>query len=137
MNGGGGKGLKINNAKSSVAPAPQVLDAAFQKAADEAAERIAGYKERAWDLGVKLKSLMESTILPENKTPLNKDFESEVLQKLSALATDINADETQPESSGSVALAQLIMKMMLVQKDQISMLRYQVETLNKKLSTKE
>jgi len=132
------KGLKINNAKSSIqAQDTEVSSEAFQKAADEAAGRISEYKERAWDLGVKFKSVMESTIIPENKTMLNKDFESETLQKLAVLASDINTDETQLEGSGSVALCQLIMKMMILQKDQISMLRYQIEVMSKKISPKE
>ena len=130
------KGLKLNNEKSTVIPPVKAMASeAFNKAADEAAERLTGYKQRSWDTGVKFKSIMESSVLPENKSILIKEMEAETLQQLSQLALDINADDINPDGMGGVALCQLIMKMMITQKDQISVLRYRVEELEKKLKT--
>lgn len=125
------KGLKLNNQKSNIAPPTNSNLEAFNQAADEAAERLSTYKKRSWDLGVKFKSLMETTILPENKTSLIKDLENEVLQQLSQLATEINIDTIQPEGSGGVALCQLIMKMLLLQKDTTSKLLFRITSLEK------
>ena len=126
------KGIKLNNNKSTVPPPPSTLPAEeFQKAADAAAERIFNYKERAGILGLKLKSLIESNILPENKTLVLKDFEKEVLENLIRLANDLNNDETQQEGAGSIALSQLIMKMMLLQRDHINKLQFKIENLEK------
>ncbi len=129
----GPKGLKITNEKSTVAaPVNNNPGAeAFQQAASEAANRLTEYKKRSWDLGVKFKGLMESSILPENKSALLKDLEAEVLGQLSQLANDINNDDTQPEGTGSVALAQLMMKMMLLQRDLCSKQRYKIEKLDR------
>lgn len=127
------KGVKLNNDSSSVVGPPSSAAAeAFQKAADEAAERLANYKKRSWDLGVKLKGLMESSVLPENKTNLLKDLESETLQELSKLATEINSDGVQPEGMGGVALCQLILKMLLLQRDKTNILSFRLEELIKK-----
>jgi hypothetical protein len=125
------KGLKITNEKSTVAAPLRHNTEAFQQAASEAADRLAEYKKRSWDLGVKFKGLMESSILPENKSALIKDLESETLSQLSQLANDINTDDGQPEGAGSVALSQLIMKMLLLQKDMCSQQKYKIEKLEK------
>lgn len=124
-------GLKISNEKSTVTAPPSAAISEASQNADEAMARMKEYKERAWNLGAKLKSLMESKVLPENKTAVLKGLESETLQELSQLATDINVDEDQLEGSGSVALSQLILKMMLIQKDQINALAYHIDQLEK------
>lgn len=125
------KGLKITNEKSTVAVPSIPNTEAFKQEAVEAANRLTDYKARSWDLGVKFKGLMESSVLPENKTTLIKDLENEVLNQLALLANDINNDESQPEGTGSVALNQLIMKMLLLQKDICSKQRFQIEKLEK------
>jgi hypothetical protein len=129
----GPKGLKINNDKSTVAAPASSTAAAFKAVAEEAAGRLTEYKKRSWDLGVKFKGIMESSILPENKNALIKDLESETLMQLSQLASDINADDSQPEGAGSIALAQLIMKMMILHKDIVNQQKFRIEQLEKKV----
>ena len=127
------KGLKITNENSTVAAPVVPNTTAFEQAATEAAGRMAEYKKRAWDLGVKFKGLMDSSVLPENKSSLIKDLEAETLTQLAQLANDINTDEAQPEGMGSVALSQLIMKMLLQQRDICSHQRFRIEHLEKQL----
>lgn len=127
------KGLKITNEKSSVAPPTESKSAVFEKKATDASERFSEYKKRSSDLGAKFKSIMESSILPENKSSVFKDFESETLSKLIHLANDINVDEAQPEGTGSIALSQLIMKMMILQKDQNNLLKFKIEKLENEI----
>lgn len=128
------KGLKLTNEKSTVSAPTNPGTEAFKAAAEEAASRLDEYKKRSWDLGVKFKGLMESSVLPENKSALLKDLESETLVQLAQLANDLNNDEAQPEGTGSVALAQLIMKMLLFQKDTCSLQRFKIEKLEKNVS---
>lgn len=131
------KGVKLNNENSSVAvPQGAAISEAFQKNADEAMERLQDYKKRSWDNGIKFKSLMESKVLPENKTTILKDLENETLQDLAKLASDINSDIDQPDGMGSVALCQLMMKMLLLQKDNANILQFRIEELEKKLGAK-
>lgn len=130
------KGLKINNAGSSIKTPEQINHSeAFKQAANEAAKRLEGFKNRSFELGLKFKNLLESNVLPENKTTILKDLEGEVLSQLSQLANEINNDEAQPEGTGSVALCQLMMKMMLIQRDNINSLKFQVEELKKEITS--
>lgn len=126
-------GLKIDNTASSV-PRPKVPDAqVFDAKATAAFEKIQGYKQRMWDLSAKFKSFVEDKILPVNKTSISKDLENEVLQQLIVAASEMNEDETQPESLGATALCMLLMKMTLLQRDIINDLAYKVDKLEKRL----
>lgn len=129
------KGLKITNEKSTIPVPPTPNGDALKQAATEVVNRIEDYKKRSWDLGIKFKGLMESSVLPENKSALIKDLESEVLGQLVQLATDINNDEAQPEGTGSVALNQLIMKMLLLQRDICNQQKFRIEQLEKQVSS--
>ncbi len=123
------KGLKINNNNSQIpSPGPNKA-AALDAAANDTMSRLEEYKKRSWDLGTKFKSLIEDKFLPENKSPIAKDLEKEILDGLSSLATDINNDPSQLEGMGSVAMCQLIMKMMLIQRDTINSLLFRINKL--------
>ena len=125
------KGIKLTNEKSTVQQVVPLNTEDFEQSATEAVSRMTEYKKRAWDLGVRFKGLMENSVLSENKSLLVKDLEAEILAQLSTLAIEINNDDAQPEGMGSVALSQLLMKMILLQKDAISMLRFRIEQLEK------
>lgn len=125
------RGLKINNETSSVPPPKPDPVTEFNEQAQQAFSKHEDYKKRTWDLSTKFKSLLESKILPENKSELSKNLETEVLQNLVVLASEMNEDENQPEGIGSTALSFLLMKMMLVQRDTVNALLYKVEKLEK------
>lgn len=127
------RGLKIDNKNSKVPDPPANRLEFLDKAAKEAAARLDDYKKRSWDLGLKFKAMIEDRVLSENRSPLSRDLEQEVLNKLSALASEINADEVQPEGTGGVALSQLLMKMMLLQRDTINNQGFKIDQLEKKL----
>jgi hypothetical protein len=127
------RGLKLDNKNSQIQAPPPNRAQALDKDANEAVSKLEEYKKRSWDLGVKFKALIEDRFLPENKSPISKNLEKEVLDGLSALATVINCDDMQPEGMGGTALSQLIMKMLLVQRDTINLLMFRVEKLEKEL----
>lgn len=129
------KGLKINNANSSIPAPPPDPAAQLDQVANAAVSRLNEYKARSLELGMKFKALMEDQVLSENKSPLVKDLEQEILIKLTALASDINSDDTQPEGAGGVALCQLLMKMLLWQRDKINQLSYRLSLVEKKNAT--
>lgn len=123
------KGLKITNEKSSVKPPPPDPVAAFNEQARQAHSKYEEYKQRTWELGSKFKAMVEDKILNVNKSVLSKGIETETLNKLVALASEMNEDDNQPESIGSTALAHLVMKMMLVQRDTINGLLFRLDKL--------
>jgi hypothetical protein len=128
------KGLKIGNETSSVPAPKQDNTAAFETKAKAAFEKIEDFKSRSYELGSRFRALVEDKTLGINKTQIQKELEAEVLSKLVLLSHDINNDEVQVEGAGSTALCQLIMKMMLVQRDVINNLAYSVEKLAKQLA---
>ena len=128
------KGLKINNQASNVQVPVKNDTAAFDESAKQAFSRHEDFKQRSFELGVRFKSLIEDKTLVVNKTVIQKDIENEVLTKLVAWANEFNNEETQPiDGAGGTALCQLMMKMMLFQRDKINDLAFQVEKLHKQL----
>lgn len=128
------KGVKLSN-KNSTIPQPQNNRESFEEAATKAFSTYEDYKQRTWDLSLKFKSFIEDKSLPSNKSILSKDLEKEVLDNLVKLASEMNADENQPEGIGSIAMGMLMMKMMLLQRDTINSLSHKLEKLEKTLST--
>lgn len=130
-----GKGLKINNEKSAIQPAPQNQSAAFEERAKEINSKNEEYKQRGWELIAKYKSMIDDRVLPENKSVLSRGVEAETVNKLIVLASEMNEDENQPESYGSTTLCVLLMKMMLAQRDTINILAYKIDRLEKSLKS--
>jgi hypothetical protein len=127
------KGVKLNNKNSSI-PSPKSNGRAmFESRADEAFSKYEEYKQRTWDLSTKFKSFVGDRVLLENKSVITKGLENEVLDKLVALASEMNANEYQPEGIGSVALNMLLMKCMLLQRDIINTLSYKIEKIEKQI----
>lgn len=128
------KGLKVNNQNSSIQQPKPNTSAAFSEQADKVFNKIEEYKQRSFDLGSKFKAILADKRLAVNKTQINKDIEMETLSNLAGLANEINMDENQPEGAGGVALAMLIMKMLLIQRDAINEIDYSLERLEKALN---
>lgn len=125
------KGVKIDNQNSSI-PQPKPDTAAlFDNNAILANSKYEEYKQRTWELSLKFKSMIEDRTLPENKSILVKGIESETLTKLVSLASDMNEDDNQPEAIGSVALSMLLMKMLLLQRDTINILMFNIDKLER------
>ena len=124
-----GAGLKIDNSNSSIEPPKNSSKEIFDQKATEAFKRIETYKSRFWELSGQFKNMILDKVLPENKTSISKDIENEVLNKLVQIASEMNADATQPEGFGSITLNMLLMKMMLIQRDSINTLLFKVSKL--------
>jgi hypothetical protein len=124
-------GVKLNNKDSVIEPPKVPTSVAFEQKANEAFAKIESYKQRMWELSGKYKAIIEDRMLSQNKTVISKDLEKEVLDKLIAVASEMNDDNTQPESLGATALAMLLMKMNLIQRDIINELGYKVDKLER------
>lgn len=124
-----GHGLKINNAQSEVKSSAVPDKDSFDEKATNAYNRIQSYKERVWDLSGKFKTLIEDKTLAANKTTIIKDLEKEIIDKLVALASEMEADETQPVGLGSIALSVLLMKMLLLQRDRINNFEFEISKI--------
>jgi hypothetical protein len=124
-------GLKLDNTASSI-PQPQANQAAvFEKNANDAFNKQESYKSRMLDLSTKFKAMIEDKVLVENKSIISKDLESEVVDKLIIVASEMNTDDNQPEGLGAVALSTLLMKMVILQRNTINSILYKIDRLEK------
>lgn len=107
---------------------------AFEQRATDAFRREGDFKQKAYDLGKAFVKLLDDKVLPQNKSPMNKDLEKEALQNLVQLGMDMNDDEAQPmDGMGSIGLITLLMKGMVMQRDRMNELEYKLERSEKKL----
>jgi len=126
------KGLKIDNSKSSVSVSKKNNSKIhFEKIADSAFLTNEEYKYIAVDLATRYKSMILDSTLSENKTSKSKDEEKFVCENLVNLASKMNNDENQEMCVGSVGLISLLLKMLLLQRDEINDLKYKSSNLSK------
>jgi len=126
------KGLKVSNTNSSV-HSKVVEKQSFDKKADEAFEKDQDYKHSVWEFSSQFVKIINDQTLDINKTPLVKNVETDLINKLIDLSYKINADENQPEGAGSIVLSTLLLKTVLLQRDKINKLSFDLLTLKKQL----
>jgi hypothetical protein len=129
------KGLKLNNANSSVVKPlpPQSIES--EKQASIAFAKDSEYKNRFRELSVKMKAIMEDTVLVENKSIISKDLEKETATKLIMLANEMDEDESQPNVEGTRGIVMLLIRCMMIQRDSINSLAHKVFTLEQQIKT--
>ena len=125
--------LNINNENSSAHKIEQ-SKIPFEKRAEEANDQNENYKRKAYELGKSFLKLIEDKTLVNNKSPMAKDIERETMLEVIKLGMDMNADENQPESMGSIGVITLILKGIVIQRDKINSLEYKVLDLERKLA---
>jgi hypothetical protein len=105
----------------------------FQEKVQKVEDRKSGHKQRAADLFLQFQKSIADKTLPQNRNLLNRDAEREMLQEIMQLAMDINGDQQEQESMGSLTCITFLFKTIMFQRDRINELEYQVVSLNKKL----
>lgn len=128
------KGLKIKSDRSQFSKIAEQRQKFEENADAFIAQRNARNKE-ALELAKKFMGLVKDKTLPENKTPISKDVENEVINDLIQFALDINDDPEERNGMGSSALINLLFKVVLVQRDAINQLDYKIAQLTKQLSS--
>ncbi len=121
------KGLKISNVNSSV---PKQEDNSYKEEFEKkATEVFQNHEKRNNELMssvAKFIPILDDKILEENKSPLVKDLEKEVVLNLIKAAKEINNDESEEEGSGSIALINLMLRMFLKQRNKINELSHKL-----------
>jgi len=105
----------------------------FDKKVKEVQEKSNGYKQRAADLAINFKKLMEDKTLLQNKNIFATELERELLSKMIQLAVEINNDPNEQEGMGSLGWITLLFKTFFAQRDKINYLEYRLFQLEKKL----
>lgn len=109
----------------------------FEKQVQDNQEKMMGYKQRAADLTVQFKKIIEDKTLSKNKNIFSKELEKEILTKMVNLAVEINNDPNEQEGMGSLSWITLLFKISLRQRDKINDLEYELSLLQKKLEPSE
>jgi len=105
----------------------------FQEKVKQAADRNAGYKQKAAELATMFNKAMSDRTLVQNRNILSSDAERELLQRMVQLAMDINNDSNELEGMGSLSWITLLLKTCFSQRDKINQLEYAVFQIEKKL----
>ena len=125
------KGLKVNNAASSIQKPIIHTQADLDQKVGAALSKDQDYKNRFWDLSIKLKAIIEDKILSDNKSIISKDLEKETATKIVMLASEMDEDIDQPNCEGTRGMTMLLMKCLLIQRDTINSLAYKIDTIEK------
>lgn len=92
-------------------------------------------RNQAAEMAMKFKSLLKDRTVLENKSPLKKDFEEQVIRQLCDVGLKLNNDPNQPEGIGSIGILNLMMHAILIQRDTINNLSHKVSKMHIALET--
>jgi len=107
----------------------------FDKKVKEIQDRNSGYKQRAAELAVAFKKMIEDKTLVQNRNIFANELEKETLTKMIQLAVEINNDPNEQEGMGSLGWITLLLKTVLSQRDKINNLEYRIFHLEKKIDS--
>lgn len=127
-------GLKLSNQKSMFAkkvkkPSQQAFEAGLKQSLD----RNKDYKERAAELAIAFRKMLDDKTVPQNKNIYSTEIERETLGKMAQLGIDMNLDDQEEEGMGSVGLITLLFRCLLIQRDKINGLDYAVNQMQSQL----
>lgn len=108
----------------------------FDKKVQAAHQQMANYKQKAAELAIQFKKIVEDKTLFENKNIFSNEVEKEVLSKMIQLAVEINNDPNEKEGMGSLSWITLLFKTVLLQRDRLNKLEYNLFQLEKKIDPK-
>jgi uncharacterized protein (UPF0147 family) len=95
-----------------------------------------GYKYKASELTLAFNKILNDKTLPQNKHPLAKDMESEIISNMIHLSSDISNDPNEPEGYGALMWVVLLLKFALSQRDKINTLEYNLMQVSKKVDAR-
>jgi len=125
----------LKNNEAAAYNKPPAASDDFDERADAFMEKKRARNKQAVELAQQFMDALRNKMLPENKTSIARDAEQEICSKLVHLALEINEDESEREGMGGVAIINLLLKTMLLQRDFINSLDYKLAKLEKQLSS--
>lgn len=110
--------------------------AALKEKANQANQQQTVYTEQGAELAMAFRKLLDDKKLSNNKTDTDFSIEKEILGKLVDLGISINIDENEQEGMGSIALITLLLKCILLQRDKINELEFNLFSFKKTFDNK-
>lgn len=122
---------KLNNSRSKFA-VKEEDDSTFNQTAEQVHSKRMENNQKAFELGKAFLNILNDKTLSENKGPIAKSTEVEILTGLIEYGTSMNNDENESEGTGSIAIIMILLRSILILKDKINALEYSINSLNKK-----
>ena len=126
------KGLKIGQSKS-FQPSKKQSEENFSKSVDYVESKKKENQSDLNSLSNSLIEIMKDKTLKNNKNPLAKANEKQVINDIISFAASLDSDENEPINSGTSAITTLILALSLLQRDRINSLEYKISILEEKL----
>lgn len=128
------RGVKLKNKAAEKAAQEKKEREEYKRRFSEHAERTVKYHSDTSNNTVEIiKSYMrmaEDKTLPSNRGSIGDDVEREIRQNIIQLALDLNNDENEEDNGkGSVVLLSAITKILLMYRDKINILEYELALL--------
>lgn len=117
-------GLKLQNRRTFTSEKEVVSEAEFKRGAEQAVANSKELTAKVIAAANAYVSLMKIKTTSENRTEVQREKESKIVNDLLELAVKANEDPTQPIGSGALGLESLLLRICLMQRDQINDLSY-------------
>jgi hypothetical protein len=128
------KGLKVNNERSRFAKKASGKSD-FEERAAKMVEQQQLQRNERFQLISQFMDTMRKRVLPSNRGLVGDQFEQELRQKLIDLVIDINNDTTEKDDGmGSATAIGLLLRVVMMQRDQLNELEYRLSIMEKKAS---
>lgn len=128
--------LKMTNEKSMFNKPPEPDREEFELNAAKVFNKYELRKRKCAELGAKYISSLNDKTLLENKSPISKELEKDILANLINIGIEINTDESENEGMGSIALITLLLNSLLKQRDKINELSFKLNKLEIEVKSK-
>lgn len=127
--------VKLDAGKSKFAK-QAIQKQTFEKQVLEVHKQMEGRQQQAYELGLRFLDTIQDRTL--KKGPIAKDLERETLNSIIKFAIEMNNDENEPDGMGSVSMLTLVLKSLLILRDNLNRVEdaaaTKIEELQKKIS---
>jgi hypothetical protein len=148
QNGGVGKevvatrGVKLKNKAAEQKEKEKTEREEYMRKFDERAEKTVKHHteqgNRAIDTISRFLKMTEDKTLARNRGGIANDVEREIRQELIQLALDMNNDENEEDNGkGSVVVLSVVTKIIMMYRDRLNQLEYEIHQLKNALQKKE
>lgn len=126
--------VKLDNSKSRFAKKAEEkkqIEANFDGQVSDFQEQQAAIIKKSGDLTSRFMQVIKDSTLKENKGPIQIEMEQQICRDLTDLSLELNQDQTQPEGIGSAGMTLLLLKIVMMQRDQLNECRFKISKLEK------
>jgi hypothetical protein len=136
------RGVKLKNKAAEAKENEKKEREEYMRKFDDRAEKTVKYHQeqssRTLDIISRFFKMSEDKTLSQNRGSIADDVEREIRQQLIQLGIDINNDDNEEDNGkGSIVILSVVTKIILMYRDRLNSLEYEVQNLKRELKMKE